>query len=213
MSKRRGNTGVVVILLLLLFILAAIITIQDGSKRTLKMKLSKAKYEAIVLDESLAAMTDTVEYERARRRADTLSLIAKIDEITLSEKRFKELYQGETKKVKQMNVNLKDLQTYVDIVVAQNRKMDADTVYVDSLQRLTAEYKDKWVGIKCAISRKGEGEFEFSNRIGITATRSVDRGRFLFITWEKKKTATWRAVSDNPNDSIISINVKTIYNN
>jgi len=160
----------------------------------LKTNLIEERSRAERFEGNFRITQDTLTFIRAKNG----DMMARIEALQFSEKELKTYNKDLTKRLKERDIRIKDLQTALNI--SSQTEVDITIPRRDTMIKLQpvsmGTYKDKWNSLTGVIT-KDSINFRFSATDSLYIYHHIQKHKFLCIRWGKK--AEWWDISNkNP---------------
>lgn len=202
----KQGGGLKILLVVLTLVMAFSLSLLYREYETISENATK-------LEGNTLALTEQVESYKVMIDDSTRVNVAKVHLLTLQRDDFKRLYASSAGMIRRLKNHVNDLQSLSAISVISIDTVPGDTVYIDSVKTIHADYKSKWIDISCSIDKNlKDPQFTYSKRDSLMLLKFVEKKRILFglISWKKEKTATYKAVSFDPNSQITGLSYMEI---
>lgn len=189
------------------FLLLALLLVAGVALYLVAGELSVSKKNEALMAGNYVAMQDSFKSYQVWVNDTVKVLVVEKQQVTVERDDFKRLHKDDVKTMKKMGTHINDLQGQMAISIIAIDTVPGDTTYIDTLRNIHAEYKSRWIDISCKINRLlNESSFAYETRTEINATKEIKRGHFLFFTWKKEKSATWKVWSSDTTQHITKFN-------
>lgn len=167
----------------LYLIIALLVALLAGSAYLFKSKVQEIKR----LKNNIESVTSEIEYYRTEEG----QLVAKTRVLELRANEFEHLYKEQAEKVKDLNLKLKRINTFIETQMGLRdtiRMITRDTVIVYKSEPIIAKtftFNDQWTRIRGVI-HKDTVDLDYGMKIKLDQVIYRVPKKFLFIKWGTK---------------------------